>query len=120
MVEQIELNNLENERLLKFLLAEGIDRTEVDSINLHGISKSEDTLAFLSKDKARVFLSRSGVPDENAISIFSMDQLDNCRKILGKDSYIKFTSNEEYPVMVCDQDGQNVIVLAPIAKNVEE
>jgi len=119
LVEQIELNNLENEKLLKFLLAEGIDRTEVEGINLHGIDTSEDTLAFLSKDKARVFLSRTIVPDENAISVFTMEQLDNCRKVLGKDSYVKFTSNEEYPVMVCDQDGQNVIVLAPIAKREE-
>lgn len=119
MVEQIELNNLENEKLLKFLLAEGIDRTEVDSINLRGISKDEDTLAFLSKDKARVFLSRSRVPDEDAISVFSLDQIDNCRKVLGKNSYIKFTSNEEYPLMVCDEDGNNLIVLAPIAKGSE-
>ncbi len=120
LTEQIELNNLENERLLKFLLAEGIDRTDVETVDLKGISTSEDTLAFLSKDKARVFLSRTRVPDENAISVFTMDQLDNCRKVLGKDSYVKFTSNSEYPVMVCDQDGRNVIVLAPIAKQTEE
>ena len=121
MVESIELPNLENAKLLKFLIDEGVDRTDADEMNkLENLEASKDSLAFFSGDKARVFITRSYVRDSNVISVFSAEQLTKCIKVLGNGSKIKFSRDKEFPVLICDEDSKNVIALAPIMKQEDE
>lgn len=114
MVDKIELPNLENSRLLKFLIAEGVDQTETP--DLDGIALGLGNLSFLSSDKARIIMTKCRVVENAAISKYSMEQLIKCTRVLGKDSYVFFTKDKEYPVMVMDHDGQNVIALSPMVK----
>jgi hypothetical protein len=117
MVDKIEIPNLENERLLKFLIMEKVDMTNMDEINLSGIGVSNESLAFMSGDKARVFLTRASVDSDKTVVEFSGEQILNCLRVLGKSAVIKIRTDKEFPAMVVDEDKQNVIVLAPLAKS---
>lgn len=115
MANKIEIPNLENGKLLKFLIAEGVDMPEKSEVNIDGLETSGDSLIFMSSDKARMFVTKSQI-NAGSISDFSGNQLSECLKILGKDAVVKFTKDKEFPVFVVDEDKQNVIVLAPRAK----